>query len=309
MISEYAIVPDVFDPAGYSSPEVCDLRLASLKDCLLARGIVRDLRGGGWWQHIEEQGGRWHNRAKELLKKLKQQGRLCQAPPCLPAAPVNANDWCAESLASHVLCSLQGVVADDNTAAAFNGNAIVAAISKLGQAPWWQGGSNSVELRRAMDDYIRVLGPVLKHSNSLMFVDPHLDPTQRRYQGFVSFLNACGTATSKPHIEVHRVGYVGGGATRQILSENQCRTMFESTIGPLAHRTGLRVEVFIWGDYHDRFLISNLIGISLPNGFDVDLGNPESTRWTRLDRDHRDNVQREFDRASGSHVLQHHFIL
>ena len=33
---------------------------------------------------------------------------------------------------------------------------------------------------------------------------------------------------------------------------------------------GLQAEVFVWDDFHDRYLISNLVGISLPNGFDTD---------------------------------------
>ncbi len=309
MICEYAIVPDVFDTAGYSSPEVCDLRLSILKDCLLTRGVVRNLWNGGWWRQIEEQSDRWHHRAKELLKKLKQQGRLCDAPACRPVLPQGAHDWCNEAVASHSMTLLHGVVADESTANAFKDNPIVASISRLGQAPWWQGGSNSMELQRTMDDYIRVLGPVLKHSNSLMFVDAHLDPTARQYAEFELLLRSCGTAGSKPFIEIHRSCSVGSGASQRILSEQQCRTMFESPIGPVAQQCGLKVEVFIWDKFHDRCLISNLIGISLPNGFDVDRGKIGHTRWSRLDRVDSDSVQREFHPATQRHELRYRFVL
>ena len=62
---------------------------------------------------------------------------------------------------------------------------------------------------------------------------------------------------------------------------------------------GLRVEVFVWRSFHDRYLISNLVGISLPNSFDVSRAAPgDSTTWARLGRDTRDEIQREFDPAA-----------
>ena len=68
---------------------------------------------------------------------------------------------------------------------------------------------------------------------------------------------------------------------------------------------GLRAEVFVWDDFHDRYLISNLIGISLSNGFDTKAN--QTTTWTRLGRKDRDDVRREFHPATGSHKLQLRF--
>jgi len=72
---------------------------------------------------------------------------------------------------------------------------------------------------------------------------------------------------------------------------------------------GLRIEVFLWDDFHDRYLISNLIGVSMPNGFDTITHRTSVTRWTRLGRDDRDDVQREFDPASARHALRHQFVV
>ncbi len=72
---------------------------------------------------------------------------------------------------------------------------------------------------------------------------------------------------------------------------------------------GLQAEVFVWDDFHDRYLISNLIGISLPNGFDTTRDPNSVTRWTRLGRNDRDDVQREFDLASQQHALRARFMI
>ena len=75
------------------------------------------------------------------------------------------------------------------------------------------------------------------------------------------------------------------------------------------HEVGLRMEVLVWDHFHDRYLISNLVGISLPNGFDTSLDSADVTTWTRLGRDARDDVQREFDVASHRHRLKGRFVV
>jgi hypothetical protein len=69
----------------------------------------------------------------------------------------------------------------------------------------------------------------------------------------------------------------------------------------------LNAEVFIWDDFHDRYLISNLIGISCPNGFDTTTDQNDITTWTKLGKTDKDDVQREFDPASNKHQLKHKF--
>jgi hypothetical protein len=75
---------------------------------------------------------------------------------------------------------------------------------------------------------------------------------------------------------------------------------FDSTLGHAVRQSALNVEVFLWDDFHDRYLISNLIGILMPNGFDT---NTSITRWARLDSEHRDSVEKEFDPPSSLHAL------
>jgi hypothetical protein len=69
----------------------------------------------------------------------------------------------------------------------------------------------------------------------------------------------------------------------------------------------LSVEVFIWDNFHDRYLITDLIGISAPNGFDTTTNPRDMTTWTRLSRRDRDDVQREHDPACNRHTLRHQF--
>ncbi|MEZ5387196.1 MAG: hypothetical protein R3F13_16935 [Prosthecobacter sp.] len=311
MLSEYALIPDVFDPAGYASAETCDKHLRELKEGIIARGLVRNLHGGGWWRFVETHRDRWDKRGRELLKKLKQQGRLSEATGCAVEAPEAGLAWCAEALASHEQVPLAGVISDEVTAAEFTANELVAPVPRLTEQTWWTGGKNSIELKRTTDDYLEALGPTLRHSNSIWFVDPHLDPDRPDYRGFSDLLRACGPRKPAARIQIHRVCYSGSGRERQIITADkysEWENRFRNTLGTVVREADLKVEVFFWDDFHDRYLISNLIGILMPNGFDTDAEKPV-TRWARLDRDHRDSVEREFDEPSSRHKLRHRFSI
>jgi hypothetical protein len=82
--------------------------------------------------------------------------------------------------------------------------------------------------------------------------------------------------------------------------------MFNSWTSPL-EAAGLTAEVFIWDDFHDRYIISDLVGVSVPNGFDTTTDISQRTTWNRLGRGERDDIQREFDPACNRHALKHRF--
>jgi hypothetical protein len=143
-----------------------------------------------------------------------------------------------------------------------------------------------------------------------MFIDPHLDPTRPSYSGFGKLLMAAARGRDcPPKIELHRVCYVGHGPDRIVPSERDWSDKFES-LRPALDRAGLRAHVFIWDDLHDRYLITNLIGLLMGNGFDVSGNADELTTWARISRDDRESVQREFDHPNNAfHELRADFSI
>ncbi|GIW56558.1 MAG: hypothetical protein KatS3mg082_2962 [Nitrospiraceae bacterium] len=313
LLRDYAITPDVFDTMSYSSQELCAVHLSHLKEVLLNEGLVRDLRAGEWSRLFADDARSWHPRGKELLKKLAQQNRLVGFQPHRPSSPSNDIEWCEEALGTHgVLAFTGGIIVTESVKTAFPGNALVARIDRLASASWWAARASSVRLRRDMRDYLDQLAPVLRCSNSLIFIDPHLDPSLNRYGQFGQLLWAAGGRTPAPTIEIHRVCFEGSGPNRTFpMSSDSAyfETRFRRALQTILSSAGLRAEVFIWDDFHDRYLISDLIGISLPNGFDTTTDPNSVTTWTRLGRKDRDDVQREFDPASGRHTLRHRFTI
>lgn len=304
LLADYAITPDVFDSTSYSSEEVGRLHLREIGEVMRTEGLVRDLRSGNWRRLFASDVRPWHRTGKELVRKLAAQGRLIEFQPALGTVPADDAGWCVEALATHGVKPLTGgVIATEPVKDVYRSEALVVRIDRLDSAVWWQNRSTSVRLPRSLTAYKQHLEPILRCANSLQFIDPHMDPTRERYREFGDLLDRIGA----PVIEIHRVCYYGSGSSRRILDlaewEEHFRTGLDASLGS----ANLRAEIFIWDDFHDRYLISNLVGISLPNGFDT-TNNPEDvTTWTRLGRDTRDDIQREFDPASRRHTLHGQF--
>ena len=310
LLAEYAITPDVFDVSSYKSEEVCGLCLEMIREPMLTEGLVRDLRDGEWRRLFANDARTWHRRGKELIKKLAKQGRLIQFPTVLPDPPRDDHRWCAEALATHTIRALTGgVIVTDPVKNIWPNESLVARIGRLGNAQWWVARSSSVHLKRTFTDYKKHLDPVLRCSNSLLFIDPYLDPAKPRYSKIGALFALAGERTPAPKIEIHRVCYEGSGPARQIKDGSYFESRFRGELAGPLRATGLQAEIFIWDDFHDRYLISNLIGISLPNGFDTTPDPNAVTRWTRLGRNDRDDVQREFDIAAGRHKLRCQFTI
>lgn len=304
LLAEYAITPDVLDVTSYETEGECGARLERIRETMLNEGLVRDLRDGAWRKLFVSDDRSWHPRGRELVKKLAQQGRLVNYPPVLAESPLDDRGWCAEAVRTHHARPFTGgIIATKNVKDAYADQALVARIDRLGSASWWAARSPSVRLDRTQAEYETHLDPLLRCSNSLMFIDPHLDPGATRYDGFGALLRAAGGRTPPPTIELHRVCYEGSGIGRRFPEREQSgyfERRFRDVLGEPLRAAGLGATVFIWNDFHDRYLISNLIGLSLPNGFDTGCG---ATTWARLGRNERDDVQREFDRASRRHRL------
>ena len=296
LLAEYALTPDVFDTAAYSSEEVCGLHLQALKDVLLHEGLVRNLRSGEWARLFDDSSRPWHQRGKELLKKLRTQHRTVLAEATRPTSPQTDAEWCLEALGSHASRPLAGVIATDATAASHVGNGTVSSVSRLASAPWWASRSPSLRLGRTLAAYHAALDTVLRHANSLIFIDPFIDPTDHHQYGDLMHILASLQARSvKPLIEIHRAAWYGGNDKRPQVKD--VVAALQPSIQTVARSAGISVEVFLWDEIHDRYLITDLIGMSLPYGFGTTKAPNAQTTWTRLGRDDRDSVQREFDPA------------
>ncbi|HQM27474.1 MAG TPA: hypothetical protein PKW97_13315 [Syntrophorhabdus sp.] len=307
MLAEYALIPDVFDEDCYSSSDLCNSRLQLLKEPLLEEALIRDLSDGQLHRYLKSESFKKHLRAKELIRKLISQKRFCLFPTVKHNVPANYVEWCDEAIASNTKEPLNGVISNKSTAEHFKKEKIVSSIEKLPNTSWWQDRGPSIRIRRQTIDYLDRLKKVLGNANSIMFIDPYLDPTQKNYNEFINLLKATKRSELQPLIEIHRVCYVGSGKNKEYLTMDDWKNRFKQSIHEELNKCGLTVTIFFWDNFHDRYLITNLIGISLPHGFDVSRHSDEMTTWARLSRKNRDDIQREFDPGAKRRTLKYTF--
>jgi hypothetical protein len=310
MLREYVLSPDIFDSSCYQDAALCRIHLQNLKEPLLQEGLVRDLRDGGWSNYVRNDQFPLDKMGKELLKKLKSQNRLRRFP-AFPEnkEPQSYREWCQEALASHGQESLQGIIASEELKKEFVDRKEVGSIEKLYQTRWWQDRSSSTRVARKVEDYLEKLNLVLTQANSLMFIDPNIDPESSNYRDFYRLLHATRRPGIVPQIEIHRKCARGSGRKAEVIGNKQWEKIFRDNFEELFYNEGLKAEVFIWDDFHDRYLITDIIGINLPYGFDTDPRPKARTTWCRLGREDKDDIQREFDPAANHHKLQYRFLI
>ena len=302
MLLDLALLPEVFELAAYSEPGLCGHLLKVLNPVLFEHAVVRDLRDGAWSHLIRNSGGQCHPLAAQIVEMLAKQRRLCLFPAELPAEPGDSSEWCYEALATHDKSPLSAIICGNGVAADFPADALVHPLEKIHESPWYRENGGSVRLHRQSADYLHHLRVPLKWCNSAMFIDPFLDPSRKGYAEFVRIIDLVGGREIPPQLEFHRCSFEGSGKDRTVLPLGSVREMF-STLDAFLSAAKMKALVHVWDDFHDRYLITNHIGISLPNGFDISRNVSELTTWSRLSVKDREDVQREFDPASRRHTL------
>lgn len=307
LLQEVAITPDVFLESGFSQPGFCDLCLGMLQPSLLEEVVVRDLRDGLWGRQFSDGSMPWHPAGQKLLKALAEGNRLVPAAAQLPNEPSEPVEWGWEAQASHKRLKLGAIISGREVYDQLGDCPPGCCAETIHESHWWKTRSSSVGLHRATADYLHHLDLVLRWANSLMFVDAFLDPSRQSYAEFHKILEKVTRRQNlAPRIELHRVSYDDSRSNRLSLRD------LENRFADLDHRlkhAHLHAEVFAWDHFHDRYLISNLVGISLPNGFDISRNDNEQTTWARLCSRDRDDLQREFDPASNRHGVPLRFSI
>ena len=297
LFSEYAVTPDVFNLACYNSRDLWETQIRQLQQTFLTEGIVRDLRNGEWQQFLS--GNAWDRLVRNFLKNLHINGRLVPSNPELSQAPQTDREWCKEALASHDTTPLNGIIVSDAIERTYRKNSLVSTVNKLlfPNVKWWSPADSSLRLKRTITDYKDALKLILRHAKSIMFIDPYIDPEQSNYADFIQLLEAAGNRPPQlpqPFVEIHRKSLRGSGRNAPVWDQQNMENTFRNKFEPILSQSNLTVTVFVWDDFHDRYLISDLVGIQMSNGFDTTTG-PLQTIWSRIGRTDREDVERDFD--------------
>jgi hypothetical protein len=167
----------------------------------------------------------------------------------------------------------------------------------------WQARVRTMAVKRSEAAYRLVLIPILRYAKSVDLVDPFLAPDLRgsdpHFRPVRLALDLLGRRPSGPvegRVRIH-VGNPGRRLLAYQLAEIEARLQeWEESIRPiLRHGIGHRVTVFLWDQgfdltrarAHDRFVLTDQCGISVPGGLDCYPSATDTTDWILLDEDIR----------------------
>lgn len=305
MLHEFAVSPDVFlsssfgvraDLGAFVPDEAHGhLALTSLLKGIERFGVIRNLSGGKWWNALDGREDGLHPRSREVLKKLNSNGRVVDAPAQMARSPTAEKDWLAEAVASHgaepKITQFFGTDDFCKSVKAADYKNLPVGISKIPYCLPFSGGGCSIKVKRNIHAYIEVLRPLIKYSRSLMFIDPYLDLAASNYKDFVTLLEAIASINPDAEVELHR--QIKPAQGQSMLTASAWKQRFAEVITSNSALKKLSINVFVWDEFHDRYLVSNLMGISVPYGFDT-TGKDEATRWSMLSTEDANDVREEF---------------
>ena len=289
------MTPEALAAVRSSSTVALELGIGCLNDLCRGEGVFVDMRNGNWSAATDVVGPL----ARRFLAFARKSRRLVLAPPQLPNEPEDDEGWLWEALRLHETHPCRAVITHKELAETYADDT-VASIERLNQTSWWEARSPSKQVTRTTADYRRALNLILRHANSLMFIDPFIDPLANNYREFPQLLLAAARNDPLPLIEIHRASWRRVGGQNQVQGVAQWMADFEPWSKILAG-AGLKATVFLWERIHDRYLISDLAGITVPYGFDISTNAAETSIWTRLGSNERDRLQKEFHPASDAH--------
>ena len=306
MLREFAFSPEVLLSSAYGvtsadgvfhpAEDHGHLALNVLRKGLERGGVVRNLAGGQWLKTFENTNLGLHARSREVLSKIQKAGRIVPAAVVSVAQPSTESEWLSEAFASHqavpLLSNFFGTDTFSQTVNAADFQQLPKGVSKLPFCEPFSGGGYSLKVRRTKLDYAKALGPVFKHSRSLMFIDPYLDFDAWNYRDFANLLREAARLRPDTNVELHRQLRSPVPSDPFVPAEEWHRRL-RRVIDADPLLKALRIEIFVWDEFHDRYLISNLMGISMPYGFDTSTKEDE-TRWTTLTPEDADDVRIEF---------------
>lgn len=245
---------------------------------------------------------RTHQHAKEVIEKLRKQGRLLPLVYVSKTRPTKA-DCFLDKIAllqgskdcdvfSNCLipkCTKTGMTAN---------NANIHDMALLHKSNWLNKERNSVRLDRSIDHFTIALQLLLESSKSVNFIDPYLDPSRHDYKEFYKIFSICNNNPNCSEINIHRVCYTDSGTQREVKDKAYWESVFRKDLQK--YNTNNKASVYIWPDFHDRYILTNLMGFSLPYGISTTKDSSEltgKTIWTKLSFNDNINLQMVFNES------------
>lgn len=270
MIFEFAVSPELF--TGWQDVRFL-LSSFSPEEGRLVSEIPRKK-----WKSLVLRAIKRSENGEVMKKRLKEAANrlIKRALYTRQAAPeVDTPEWLAVAIAAHEQRPFRAILVDS-----YNGGREDVLINdiNLTDHPLWRVPKDE-SIERTTATMIGVIQSMLDCAGEVMLVDRNFRPDQQRFQNvLIRIMESLATRPHGPHIGII-VYHVGDDIANNHL-ELQCQTHIRPRMP--AGMT-LKIAVHPHDDLHDRFVLTDIGGVSFGQGLDENLGaGPEKVLISRL---------------------------
>lgn len=182
-------------------------------------------------------------------------------------------------------------------------DAFVEFFGSLDSTQWGGRRKRTLTLTKSDSDYRKALTPILRYAKSLSLIDAWLNSHEARYFETITIcsnvMRQRGHARLEGRIDIHAEAGKQKPDGRSITGYLPA---WEQRLRPLVLTDDHRFRVFLWESLpgsetmHDRFILTDQFGISVPGGLDCRThSHANSTDWSLLDEDVRLRRWNEYD--------------
>jgi hypothetical protein len=271
MIYDYAIQPEALVAINGLWQRHADLGVSSGR-------VIAEVPGESWRESVSKQldafdpaiiGTQGYRKLEDWLCNLAKNGTLRRRPQ--ESSATATADWIATVCAENQRLPFRAIVSNNKGLFPGCDNVINKTDIDLAHERWQV--PRSVEVRRQINSIAAVMKPLATLSHDLLFVDPFFARRTDAFGAIAKIIAEAQNATFPlRYVEVHTE--VKESQTMKCAKQN-----IRDTFPEMMHHFGVKKEkwkltVRIRSRLHDRFLMTDLGGISLSAGFDDAVRRP-----------------------------------
>ena len=307
MLYEFSMTPELFDVSVVGSDKHTGVILVQILRGIAENGLLVNLGDDDnqWLSYVEKRREALpqalKDQVKECLSTLYKRHRLVRRPECVGNSLNTDQDWLNLALDSHKRIPFYAIILSQElmNSSGSKRDVFIEFFDSL-NSKRWKGRKRTLSLDKSIAQYSSVLDSVLRYARSLKLIDPWFNPMEPRY---CNTLEICSkilgqrSSMQTPRIDIH---VSKNKEDNQILEKAYFAT-WKQKLEPLVKKYALHFRIFLWEPgpsfepMHDRFILTDQCGISIPWGLDCLKHSNKSTDWNFLDEEVRLKRWKEYD--------------
>ena len=301
MLYEFSMTPDLFDNSIIGSNESLGVILVQLLRGVAENGLLANLHKDRLVRHVSDYRVKslrpsLRDKVVTCLNILSNRHRLVRHPKNTTGDPQNDMEWLDLAWESHQRIPFHGIILSQILLdKCSHTDPALIEFSGILDSARWLSRQRTLTLTKCEADYRSALASILRHAKSLSLVDPWLNTQESRYFDTVrvcsEVMGQRGHARLLGRVHIHAEF---GKQKPDGKSLNEYLENWGKKLNQLKRQDGHRFKVFLWESLpgserlHDRFILTDQCGISVPGGLDCRThSRANSTNWNLLDENAR----------------------